>query len=331
MTFGRLVTAYLGWMGARPSQKNYRQIYLQFFNNSAWRDRPADAISRHDVLLLRQSLEATPTHANTTVKFLRQVYGWGMNRMDPIARRAFYSGSNPAAGIRGFKCHSRERLADREELSLLLNDLDNLSDTYQAFFGLRCLVPCRIKELCGLRRADVDANGKWAKGTTKNGRTHYVLIPRQGMALLNVLPSKGEYFFPGTHGFPIQEGSVRKVWQRWRAKLSASRPSLHDLQLLDMRRVYASYLYTEVKCDELFVKAALNHYDPRPVAIYTRLNYDRLAEIGQAYADWIWTLRVEGGHDGEMVPYRHAAGESHGLQHQSPGAEGCGGVFCGGL
>jgi len=59
---------------------------------------------------------------------------------------------------------------------------------------------------------------------------------------------------------------------------------------LNFRRTLASYLYTEIRADELTAKAVLNHYDGRPVAVYTRLNYDRLAEIIQAYADWVCKL-----------------------------------------
>jgi len=64
-----------------------------------------------------------------------------------------------------------------------------------------------------------------------------------------------------------------------------------DVQLLDFRRTFVSYLCTEIKADDLTAKAVLNHYDGRPVAVYTRLNYDRLATIIQACADWIWQLK----------------------------------------
>ena len=293
MTFGELVQAYLQHLGTKPSRAKYTQIYNQFFRATDWHLKLAGEVTRIDVLLLRQSLEATPPHANKTIGFIRQAYTWAMNRIDQQTRRAFYEGRNPAEGIRGYVCLSRERLADRNELTIMLNDMDNLSAFYEACFGIRFLVPCRLKELCGLRRDAVDASGKWAKGKTKNGRTHYILIPRQGMELLAKLPNRGPYYFPGCYDQPIQEGSIRKVWQRWRQKLSQVYPEIKDLQLLDMRRVYASYLYTEVKADELFVKAALNHYDARPLAIYTRLNYDHLAAVGQAYADWVWNMRLE--------------------------------------
>lgn len=300
MTFNNLMQAYLAGLGTKPSRTKYEQIYRQFFARSEWRDRDAASIQRYDVMLLRQSLEATKPHANKTIGLIKQAYSWAINRMDPVTKRPLYEGMNPAEGIKGYACQSRERLADRFELTVMLNGLGDLRQTYEALFALRFLVPCRIKELCGMQRADVDVNGKWTKGTTKNGRAHAVLIPSQAMRLLRDLPHKGEYYFPGCYNRPIREGSVRKVWDRWRTQLSQVTPSLSDLQLLDMRRVYASYLYTVIKRDELFVKAALNHYDPRPTAVYTRLNYDQIAEVGQQFADWMWSLRLEAHHDSQM-------------------------------
>ena len=66
---------------------------------------------------------------------------------------------------------------------------------------------------------------------------------------------------------------------------------MSDLWLLDFRRTLASYLYNEIKADDLTAKAVLNHYDSRPVAIYTRLNFEKISEIIQSYADWMWALK----------------------------------------
>ena len=87
----------------------------------------------------------------------------------------------------------------------------------------------------------------------------------------------------GVYGRPMQGESARKVWSKLRTDLK-----MHDVQLLDFRRTLATYLYSEIKADDLTAKAVLNHFDGRPVAVYTRLNYDKLALVIQAYADWIW-------------------------------------------
>ena len=148
-----------------------------------------------------------------------------------------------------------------------------------------------------MRRDAVNLDsGKWFKRLTKTGRPQFVLIPRQALDYLRQLPHEGDYFFMGVYGRPLQRESARKVWATLRRDLGMA-----DVQLLDFRRTLASYLYTEIRADELTAKAVLNHYDGRPVAVYTRLNYDRLAEIIQQYADWIWQLHPQGGSHAQGV------------------------------
>lgn len=286
LTFGALLLAYLDWLGSRPSARKYRQVYQQYFERSPLHGRPAESITRHDVLRFKQQYEATPAQCSKGIGLIKQAYQWGLDRIDPDTLLPYYEGQNPAWRISKHDSFSRERLLDQSEIRLLLHSLDFLSLKYQAFFLARLLTPCRITELCTMRRDAVDLeSGKWFKRLTKNGRPQYVLIPRQARALLCRLPNEGDYFFVGAYRRPLQPESARKVWARFRTDLR-----LLDVQLLDFRRTLASYLYTEIKADELTAKAVLNHYDGRPVAVYTRLNYDRLAEIIQAYADWVCTL-----------------------------------------
>jgi integrase len=287
MTFSTLLHLYIESLAGRPSHEKYRQLSRQFFESPAWSDRKANEITRQDILLLKQSLEKTPAHANKVLGLVKQAYRWAEDRIDPATKEPLYNGQNPAWRVTRHDSVSRERLMDRAEIASLLNNIDRLNLKYRSFFVARLLTPCRILELCNMRRDAVDmVTGKWHKRTTKNGRPQWVLVPRQALALLSQLPVEGEFFFMGVYGRPIRPESARKVWVKFRADLGLS-----DVWLLDFRRTLATYLYTEISSDDLTAKAVLNHYDSRPVAVYTRLNYDRLAEIIQKYADWIWSLK----------------------------------------
>lgn len=289
MTFGELTNAYLSWLGPRPSATRYRALYARHFRHTPLHARPADQVSRHDVLLIKQQYESTPAQCSKAIGLIKQAYNWGLDRIDPQTHQPLYDGSNPAARVTKPSGLPRERLMDRTELRALLGSLHLLNHKYQAFLVCRLLVPCRIKELCEMRRDSVNLeSGKWFKRTTKNGRAQYVLIATQALPFLRLLPPAGEFFFQGAYQRPIQRESVRKIWSLYRRTIG-----LADVQLLDFRRTLATYLYTELQADELTVKALLNHYDGRPVAVYTRLNYDRLAEITQRYADWIWSHRPQ--------------------------------------
>lgn len=287
ITLGDLLRQYLEYLGARSSRRTYENIYRRYFALPDWADRPANLVTRYDVLLLRQTLEAVPSQADKALSLIKQAYRWANDRIDPGTRRPIYEGENPAWRIAKHDYIARERVMTRAEIRALLHSIDFLTPKYQAFFVCRILVPCRITELCSMRRDAVDPTGKWFKRLTKNKRPQYVQVPRQAMNYLSALHVEGDYYFMGAYGRPLQGGSARKVWARLRAELE-----MPDLWLLDFRRTLASYLYNEIKADDLTAKAVLNHYDSRPVAIYTRLNYEKLAEIIQSYADWMWQFRV---------------------------------------
>ena len=315
MTFGKLLTQYIASLGARPSKAKYSQLQRQFFCTPDWHEREASAITRYDLLLLKQQLAATPAHANKVLGLVKQAYVWGGNTIDPQARRPIYDGPNPADTIRGFTCKSREVLMDHTQLRLIVNSLDFLDAKYRAFFTLRLLAPGRIKELCDMRWEHVDlVTGKWLKPTTKNGRQHIVPLPVQAIEALETFRSacpppadSPGYVFKGACGRAILPESVRKSWNRFRLDLH-----MEGIWLLDFRRTLASYLYTVVKADDMLVKAMLNHYDGRPSAVYTRLSFDFLTPIMQRYADWVWLFKEEVSHANTMDLFPA-------VHHDSPG------------
>ncbi len=298
LTLGVLLQKYLVHLGARSSRRKYEQVFRQYFDDPAWRDKPANDITRFDVLLLKQQLAQTPSQADKVLGLIKQAYSWAGDEIDQETRRPLFEGQNPAWRINKHDYIPRERLMSPMEIRLLLDFVDFLSPKYQALFVCRLLVPGRIKELCEMKWDYIDEHGRWLKKYTKNKRPQFVMIPSQALYYIRSLPREGEYVFMGQYGHHLQEGSARKVWGRVRKELG-----MPDLQLLDFRRTLASYLYNEIEADDLTAKAVLNHYDGRPVAIYTRLAVEKIGEIIQAYADWIWNLKTEVRHEGFTVAH----------------------------
>jgi integrase len=298
MTFGELLDRYIDSLAGRPAQRDYQQLQTQFFDVPDWRDRGVEAITRYDVLLLMQSLEATKSHANKALGLIRQAYYWGSNTIDHEARAPLYGGANPAEKVKRYACKSREVLMDFSQLRRLVSSLDFLNLKYRAFFTMRILAPGRITELCDTRWVDLDlVAGKWTKHHTKTDRKQIVPLPTQLVAILRTFAERSRdpynhqmpaYVFQGHCGRPLLPESARKVWAAFRADLQ-----MEQIWLLDFRRTLASYVYMHVKADEMLVKAILNHYDSRPCAVYTRLNFDFLAPIMQGYADWVWSFKQE--------------------------------------
>lgn len=298
MTFGKLLDRYIDSLAGRPAQRDYQQLQTQFFDGAEWRDREAEAVTRYDVLLLVQSLSATKSHANKVLGLIRQAYYWGSNTIDHEAKAPLYDGTNPAEKIKRYATKSREVLMDFSQLRRLVSSLDLLCPKYYTFFTLRILAPGRIKELCDMKWTDLDlTTGKWTKHHTKTDRKQIVPLPKQALLTLQMYRAMSvdrydgtlfEYVFQGHRGRALLPESARKVWAGFRADLK-----MDEIWLLDFRRTLASYVYMHVKADEMLVKAILNHYDSRPCAVYTRLNFDFLAPIMQGYADWVWSFKQE--------------------------------------
>lgn len=296
VTFGQLARAYLDThLKGRPSYPRYNQIYRAFFDGT-WSERPADFVSRLDVVCLQQSAGAR-TQIRKAVAFVQQTYSWASRTVNPATRQLYWNGGNPAANLKMPRDKRRERMASLDELRRILLALPTLYPPHAAFIAVRLTAPCRIKELCetepkhwtrNVTMAGCPGGAIWHKPITKNGTDHTIYVAPQAMAFLNQLQWSRPYLFQGAYGHHWSENGVGKMWRELMAELG-----IDGLQLLDLRRTLASYLYKLYKrkeVDDLTIKAVLNHYDGRPVAIYTKLDIEYLAGILQGYADWLWNL-----------------------------------------
>lgn len=156
LTFGQLAELYLSQaLAGRPSYYEYTRIYRVHFANPAWASQPLSGITRFQIMELNQRCASTPAHGNKIVGFIKQVFAWGQDTINPKTHRPYFEGENPAIRIHRHECNARERLLDYAEIRLLLDTIDFQSPKYQAFFLCRLLVPCRILELCTMPRSAV--------------------------------------------------------------------------------------------------------------------------------------------------------------------------------
>ena len=291
-TVGRLLEGYLESLESRPSARRYRQVYRQYVQ-PRWGAMQATALTTKQLLLFKQEHEkARLEQVRKTLGLVRQGYKWARTTVNPTTEDFYFEGPNPASDILLGRGESRERLASHDELKLILKELPHLYAPHAAFFAVRLTAPSRIKELCETGPpywTRLPQGAIWTKAMTKNGKAHKVYVAPQAMNFLDALPWSGNYFFLGRYGHHWSEAAAGKAWRQFMADLK-----IQDLQLLDVRRTLASYLYKMYKrneADDLTIKALLNHYDSRPVAIYTRLNVEDLVPILQGYADWLWGLK----------------------------------------
>lgn len=288
---------YLGSLVGRPSHRRYTQVYEQIIKPAFGHHLARELTRLHMIRLSQQQIP--PEQKRKAIGLIRQGFRWASSTINPDTGELYYEGINPAADLRLKRNPPRERMATTEELTLIMSELPYLKrmrPLHAAFFAIRLAAPCRISELTKAQPRHwtpvqfVQNPGSWwHKPTTKNGTPHTVYVPWQAMQYVHW---EGEYCFPGKHGH-WSEYTAHTAWVRWMKELK-----IEHLQLLDIRRTLASYLYKlnrRQEVDDLTIKALLNHYDGRPVAIYTRLDREYLAKILQGYADWLWRLGPFGG------------------------------------
>lgn len=313
MHFDQLFSAYQQTLQGRPAAERYGHVYDRYVKPTMG-NRPVTDIDRLQIVLLSQQA-MPPSQRAKAIGLIRQTYRWARNTVNTDTQRLYYDGINPAEHISLPRGGARERMATVDELTAILRELPRRSLRHAAFFAVRLTAPSRIKELrqtqpCHWTKL---ANGGafWHKPTTKNGKPHTIYVARQAMAFMHKLDWSRPYFFEGVYEHHWSDDTASAAWMRMMRDLDRveqkkereqaaqeGRPPLpirkfRTLQLLDVRRTLASYLYRlhrRQEVDDLTIKALLNHYDGRPVAVYTRLDIDYLANILQGYADWLWGL-----------------------------------------
>jgi integrase len=249
-----------------------------------WDDRRLSDITRSVIRKFHMEMKDTPTQANHAVKLLKQAYNWALDTEDDSGH-PYWTGINPARGIKTYKTYSRIRVLTDGELSRLLVSLGLAHWKLSAFVTILLCTGCRMTEARQMRWDHIDlTQGRWLKARTKNGTAQYVPLARQAVEAVNALPNEGPYVFMGSNGKEWSRPAAEKAWGKHRGSIG-----LQDVWLHDFRRTVATRLY-EAEGDELIVKACLNHYDGRPLAVYVRLNFDRLARALQANADRMWSL-----------------------------------------
>jgi integrase len=215
----------------------------------------SSSITRRDVSELHSSMKATPYRANRTLALLHKMFGFAATD----TKSEWGVLQNPASGIRRFHEEKRQRWLSEDELQRLAVALEKypsicaadakVSEKQRTFLRveadcamnalrLSMVTGCRKSEALTSKWTDFDfVRRVWTKPShhTKQKRAEHVPLSEQAMSMLERVPRKGEYLFPGRKGAHLTDlkGPWVKVCKI--AKLSGVR--IHDL-----RHSFASHL-----------------------------------------------------------------------------------------
>lgn len=192
-----------------------------------------------------------------------------------------YEGKNPAARIKKFPKHSRDRFIQTHEMPYLLASIAEEPLRNQAYFLTLILTGCRRDEARTMQWTHVDLEkGLWHKPTTKTGVPHTVPLPARLLELLQRFPRINEWVFPSEPNNKNQHQSrqwavtcVEHAWRKIRARIG-----LNDVRIHDLRRTTASWLAID-GANLPVIQRVLNHSSLTSTQVYARLS---IAPVRQA-------------------------------------------------
>ena len=272
-----------------------------------WGKRPIAEIDGHDIFSLidevrrlgvpgleRRSEGPTAAQARAMFADLSSLFGW-LQRHRRVEK-------NPCAGVfRPEAEKARDRVLTNAEIVKFWQAADG--ERYGAALKLLLLTGSRLNEVCGMRRAEISADGAtWSipGERTKNHRPHIVPLPPLARQLVESVPILGEagFVFTATDKGPVAIGS--KIKNRLDKAMKIPPWRLHDL-----RRTFVTHL-AEFGVAPHVIELAVNHVSGTRSGIAGVYNRSELMPERKAALER-WAAHVEGlvaGRSANVTPIR---------------------------
>ena len=250
---------------------------LALYIPKGWHTRRLSDISRDEIVKLHDQVGEQHGHysANRLVALLRSMFNAALDWK-------LFHDANPAAKVKQFKEHKRERFLSPEELIRVNEALLAEPEPWRSYFPLVLLTGTRRMELLTARWENVDLAARTLKLIeTKNGRSLLLPLPAAAVAILEALPSRGqsEWVFPAGRSVSGHVTEPKSAWSRIRA-----RAGVPDVRIHDLRRTLGSWL-AGAGFSLPMIGCALGHQSPSSTSVYARLDLDpvrRMLEVNAA-------------------------------------------------
>jgi integrase len=257
-------------------------------------NRKVAAVSSHEIIRLRNSLEDRPYKANRVLSLLGKMFS--------IALKQRWREDNPARDVARFPEEKRDRWLSIDELSRLTEALDQHPNQSTAN-AIRLLI------LTGSRRSEVLSAtwnqfdfelGMWTKPSahTKQKRTEHVPLGAAALSLLSQMhkiEGESSYLFPGNKpGSHLVE--IKRFWSSVCRTADIENARLHDL-----RHTFASHLVSSGHSLPL-VGRLLGHTQPQTTQRYSHIADDPLREAADRFGKMLTAGKEPAA--GRVVPIR---------------------------
>jgi integrase len=230
---------------------------------AAWKNRPANSITRRDVaLLVADVAERAPVLANRVLANTRRLFGWaiaqGLLETDPCDRveRPTFE-------------RARERVLASGELRALWQAFDSIDPSWAALFRLCLLTGQRVGEVLCMRWSNIDDDCWIVPSTTaKNGLSHRVPLSPRALQVLLETPRRGGYVFCASSEPSRHLRGYRKAFTR-----ACTIAGIENARPHDLRRTAATMI-ASTGVSRVVIGRILNHAERGVTAVYDRYSYD---------------------------------------------------------
>ncbi len=232
-TFGAMAREVLDAKAptTREATRTERERILNAELLPHWKSRPADSITRREVVQLVEKIaERAPTMANRTLALVKTLYNEALQRGFPTIE------ANPAHLARPPREeHGRGRFLERGEIRTVWRTIENEQPLMRAIFQLTLLTAQRVGSVCAMRWQDVDDSDVWMipESDFKGRRPHAVPLSAEARRILAELERADD-----VHVFPVGRSdateshitSTNKALQRIRKGTGLPRWTVHDFR-----------------------------------------------------------------------------------------------------
>lgn len=191
-----------------------------------WGTRSIHEISKRDVVEVVSAIEqrGAPIAANKALKSIKTFLRWCVGRA--------VLDQSPAAGVPlPAKEQARDRVLKDHELAQIILAVRKMGGPYGGIVEFLALTGQRREEVAQMTWDELDLTQRvWTlpKSRTKNGKEHVVHLPKQAIAVLKRVETKGPFVFSILGNRPFQEFSWAKRRLDELSGVTAWR--LHDLR-----------------------------------------------------------------------------------------------------
>lgn len=262
---------YLSKLALR-SQKDQASMFHKSVLPKLGSKKVADVTFSDCERLHRHLTKDRPIRANRVIEVLRRNFN--------LALRWGWVDRNPAVGIERNPETKRERYLDTDEISRLLDALDNHKQrTSCDAIKFILFTGCRRGEALNARWDQFDQDLQiWTKpaATTKQRRIHRVPVSSAVSGILKerLSSSNSDYIFESKNGNPITD--VKKTWASLLVTAKIENARIHDL-----RHTFASIAVSQGQSLPI-IGAMLGHTQTQTTARYAHLYDDPLIKAAEA-------------------------------------------------